>query len=292
MKTITLKTERLQAKIPLPGEAYTGSRYDWSGIVSQVTLDGKHTFLSFDNPDETAVQTRGLGLIGIIETPDNLGYDDTPMVGRFPMLGVGLLKRADMGPFIYNRPHDVLPFQREWSITEDTAIFTTYPFLCNGYAVKQIKTISLIDDTLRITNSFENTGTRDITFTEANHNFFGFDEKPIDSSYLLTLPYNVSPTIRRGEVLTGFNTVSPGRFDPATQSTALALKGFNGLSCHFMTIENKETGTGVSVKDDFAPSGGYIFCNTHTFAVEVFYTQTLEPGQSCFYDRTYRFYQM
>lgn len=295
MKEITLRTPVLRADIPLPGEAYTGCRYDWSGIVSQVTLEGKrgkHTFLSYDDPDETAVSTRGMGLIGIIETPDNLGYDETPMIGRFPMLGVGLLKRPNMGPFIYTNAHDVLPFEREWTVTEDAAVFTTYPSLCNGYAVKQVKSITLADDTLRITNSFENVGRRDITFTEVNHNFFSFDKRKTDNTYVLTLPYNVSPQIRRGEVLTGYRTLSPGPFDEASNAISLAFTGFDELLSHFMKLENAETGTGVSVRDEFEPTRAYMFCNPHTVAVEIFNKQTIRVGDTYSFDRIYRFYEL
>lgn len=292
MKTIQLKSKRIEAEIALPGEAYTGSRYDWSGIVTQVTLDGVHTFLSYDDPDENAVSTRGQGLIGIIDAKGDLGYDETPLIGWFPRLGVGLLQRGDLGPYIYYAPHTVKPFNREWKKEENSVEFKTYPTLCNGYAVEQVKTISLEEDTIKITNSFMNVGHREITFTEVNHNFFRFDEAPIDSSYVLTLPYNVSPQVRRGQAITGFNTVSPGEPDGASKAISLELRGFEGLASHFMKLENTVTGTGVSAHDGFSPSRGYVFCNPYTFAVEVFNTCTIKPGELYSFDRKYRFYSI
>ena len=41
---LKLANHRLQVEIAEPGEVYHGSRFDWTGFITQVTLDGEHTY--------------------------------------------------------------------------------------------------------------------------------------------------------------------------------------------------------------------------------------------------------
>ncbi|MBE3039355.1 MAG: hypothetical protein IMZ62_11155, partial [Chloroflexi bacterium] len=41
---ILLNSQRLEVEISTPGAAYHSTRFDWSGFITQVTLDGAHTF--------------------------------------------------------------------------------------------------------------------------------------------------------------------------------------------------------------------------------------------------------
>lgn len=43
---------RLDVEITEPGERYSGSRFDWTGFVAQITLDGKHTFCGSESEVE------------------------------------------------------------------------------------------------------------------------------------------------------------------------------------------------------------------------------------------------
>ena len=46
---IGLKSDRLLVEIAKPGTVYAGSRFDWTGFITQVYLDGKHTFCAYED---------------------------------------------------------------------------------------------------------------------------------------------------------------------------------------------------------------------------------------------------
>src|SRR5512135_3483133 len=91
---IQLHSDRLEVEISQPGAAYSGTRFDWSGFVTQVTLDGKHTYCI----PESLVPGEGSGGIGLcnefgIDSP--VGFDETKPGDLFPKIGIGLLTRLD-----------------------------------------------------------------------------------------------------------------------------------------------------------------------------------------------------
>lgn len=72
---------------------YKGTRFDWTGFITQVTLEeGKHTFCVPESlkPDEG---TGGKGLCNEFGISRAIGYDEAPIGGWFPKIGVGLLQK-------------------------------------------------------------------------------------------------------------------------------------------------------------------------------------------------------
>lgn len=165
-----LRSERLLVDIAPPGTLYQGSRFDWSGFITQVTLDGRHTFCAPESRDGSG--TGGIGLcneFGILSTP---GYDETSPGQCFTKLGVGLLTRPDDAPYSFFRPYEVLPFPvTSQQLSSTVREFHTHAQPCNGYAIELHKTISVESNTLLITYRLLNTGSKPIDTDEYVHNF-------------------------------------------------------------------------------------------------------------------------
>ena len=287
---IVLRTDRLQVKIAPPGTDYNGSRYDWSSIVTQVTLDGCHTFFSGEHYAGGSTGMGGRGLAGCIEWDTTELYDEVDLADSFPMLGIGLVKKGDTLPFQFNKAYAVTaPFPRTVQTTDSSCTIITNPILSNGIAVEQMKAYTLDGNTLTVRNTFRNVGSRSIHAKEFVHNFFCFDGHPIDRSYCLTLPFSVQPRFRRGELAVGCQTLRPYTFDGPTDSTAAFVDGWQGLRSHTMRLENRETGTAVIVKEDFPPCHFYFWSNPSAFCPEVFCKIDLEPGETIEYTRKYTF---
>ena len=291
MKTsILLRSGRLTAEILTPGTDYQGSRYDWSSMLTQITLDGNHTFLSGERYAGGATGMGGKGLAGCIEWDKPELYDEVDIADSFPMLGIGLVKKGDTMPFQFNKAYAVTaPFPRTVETDDSSCTIITNPILSNGIAVQQIKTYALEGATLTIKNSFRNVGSRPIHAKEFVHNFFCFDDHPIDESYCLTLPFRVQPRFRRGELAVGCQTLRPYTFDIPTDSSAAFIDGWQGLRSHTMRLENRDTGTAVIVEDDFPPCHFYFWANPSAFCPEVFCKIDLEPGETIEYTRKYTF---
>jgi galactose mutarotase-like enzyme len=151
------------------------------------------------------------------------------------------------------------------------------------------KTYHLEGKTLVVTFRVKNVGPEAIHATEFSHNFFRFDDRTIDSSYQLFFPYSIKPELRRGELIMTRDAYRLGAFDGPTESTAFWIRGWEGLSSHWMRLENKELGMSVLMEDDVPICRFYSWNNFNAFCPEVFAPIDLEPGQEVTYTRKYTF---
>lgn len=94
---ITLSNDILTVEIADLG-AYKGTRFDWTGFITQVTLEqGKHMFCV----PESLVPGQGTGGIGLcneFSISRAIGYDDAEVGEWFPKPGVGLLQKQEDAP--------------------------------------------------------------------------------------------------------------------------------------------------------------------------------------------------
>jgi hypothetical protein len=184
--SIVLLSDRLRVEIAFPGTVYHGPRFDWTGLVSQVTLDGRHTFCGQEGSHATS--TGGIGLCNEFGIFHPIGYDDAAVGDQFPKLGVGLLTKLDASDYGFHIRYPVQPFPVRVAHDETAAVFTVDPLECRGYAAKLIKRVSVRGPELTIYYDLENTGSRPLATREYNHNFLSFDTHPIGSAYALHLP--------------------------------------------------------------------------------------------------------
>lgn len=290
LSSIQLSSNRLTVELMIPGTEYQGSRYDWSSMIKQVTLDNNHSFLSGERYADGSVGMGGVGLASVFEFDHTNLYDEVNIADQFPILGVGLATKTDSMPFQFNKAYPVTtPFPRMISHDENTCTIHTQPILCNGIALEQTKAILVQDNRLIIRNTLRNVGCRPIHAKEFSHNFFCFDRHSVDSTYKLTLPFQISARSRRGDYIIGYNSIQPYCFDHGTQSSALFVEGYAGLGSHTMRLDNQCTGTSVTIIDQFPPSHFYLWCNPGAFCPEVFCKINLEPNETLEYSRIYHF---
>ena len=288
MADIILKNDMLTVEIAEPGKEYARSRYDWTGMVKQVTLDGAHTFFL----PEQVEGLGGRGLVGVYEFRDDTLYKEAEIADRTPLIGVGLLKKADTDAFCFWKEYDVLPFHRTWRQTENSVIFETFPMLCQGVAIRQTKELLLEGNTLTIRQTVRNVGEKPVALQEFNHNFFCFDNTPIDESYVLHLPYKPFVDVRRGRISVGYSSLSLHEMDPASDEAAFVIHGYEKLLGSSFALENKKVGLGVSVEEDFNSIRSYNWICRNAFCPETFCSLDLNPGEEKTFSRKYTFYSL
>ena len=191
-KYIELKNDRLCVEIARPGMVYNGSRFDWTGFITKVILDNKHSFCV----PESLIPGEGSGGFGLcnefgIDTP--VGYNDAKPGGQFPKIGVGLLTRYDHSEYFFFNKYEVTPFPVRIISDSTSSKFEIPPIECNGYAIKMVKEITLDNNRLSIHYHIENTGTKSIKTEEYCHNFFAINNNKVGSGYLLRFPYDIEP---------------------------------------------------------------------------------------------------
>ncbi|WP_052339859.1 hypothetical protein [Gorillibacterium massiliense] len=290
---IILQNDRLKVAIVPPGEGYVGSRFDWTGWVEQVELDGAHTFGSTELKEIS--YNHGFGLCNEFGIEYPIGYDDCPVGGTFPKLGVGLLTRPNDEPYDFFQPYAVQPFPLEVEQTETSVRFTQTPLPCRGYEAVLIKTLTLAGTELRIDYELTNVGTNSIDTIEYNHNFVSMDKRAIGPGYRLTVPFDpdaITPwpdSIHADEQ--GVEWPRPvekvfyTRLDaPEDGDEVLSPAG----SC--WRLEHEATGAGMQ-ETLHAPLFRFaLWGMPHVISPEQFVRIRLEPGETMKWSREYTFF--
>jgi hypothetical protein len=314
---IRLESTRLTVEVAHPGTAYQRTRFDWTGFITQITLDGKHTFCAVEDPDP-AKGSGGIGLCGEFGIEKAIGYADSQPGEAFPKLGIGLLKRPEEANYRFFVPHDIVQlFPIEVSSTSNSARFQVEPLDCRGYAVGQTKTVSVEENWLTIAYELENRGNKPIHTHEYCHNFIAVDDQTVGPDYALHFPFAVSirpnyesfrgylpPLLRR--ITPGFvlkmmvqQMVSSSVIEPRGNEIGWKAVPTGAFFCHplgfFKTdqaqweLTHIPSGVRVREYDDFAPARVALWGTKHVVSPEVYIDIDLEPGQRQTWSRRYEF---
>lgn len=91
------------------GEDYKGTRFDWTGFITQVTLEkGNHTFCVPESLKE-GEGTGGSGICNEFGISRAIGYDEAPIGGWFPKPGIGLLQKLDSQSYSFHNKYPLTP---------------------------------------------------------------------------------------------------------------------------------------------------------------------------------------
>jgi hypothetical protein len=292
---ILLKSSRLAVEIAAPGTAYRGCRFDWNGFVTQVTLDGAHSFCV----PESYTPGKGTGGIGLCNeyTHDVFaGYPEARVGDAFPKLGIGLVKRQDEGPYNVFMPQEIAAlFPVSVSSSASEARFVVEPLDCRGLAVREEKVLRVEDNALTITSRMENTGTRPMLVYEYMHPFLGIDRQPIGPDYVVTLPYAVdlAPTPRiwePGVLRIEGQTVGFNRPPTSASDFYIRPQGAVKTGQAQWELRLQSSGVGLREVDDFSPHHLSIWGVMHVISLEVFVEINLQPGEEQTWTRRFEFF--
>lgn len=316
---IQIQSNRLSVDLAQPGTIYRGTRFDWTGFVTQVTLDGSHTFCIA----ESLVEGQGTGGIGLC---NEFGYD-MPIGFRgaqpadgFPKLGIGLLQRGDQKEYNFFKPYPILQqFPIQVALAADAVIFTVEPLETRGYAARLVKKVSVHENWLEIHSRLENTGKEPITTNEYYHNFMAIDEKRIGPEYRLSFaqPVEFEDTshLMRSFVPWWMRILPKGLVNrvvgmSVTQMESILAVKDNGVTWErnpsgpfYVRLKNlakteapqwellhQPSGVGMREVDDFAPMRLAVWGVEHVVSAEVFVLIEVAPGASFEWTRRYEFF--
>ena len=291
MNNISLRSQRLEVEISAPGAAYHGSRFDWSAFITQVTLDGKHTYCVPESyqPGEG---TGGIGLCNEFGIDQPIGYDEVEPGDLFPKLGVGLLRRHDRSTYNFFYPYEIV--QRFPVVVEsgpDWARFTVEPLDCRGYAARLVKTVRLQNNSLEIAYELENVGQKALLTNEYVHNFNAIDCQLLSPDYRLRFPYRVEieKENARGMEVVDLQGEEMCISRTPTQAFYFRTQGFSQGAAPQWELTLPGSGVGLCEIDDFAPLRVGVWGTSHVISVEIFNEVSVQPGQVQKWTRRYEF---
>lgn len=284
MSDIVIKNDRLSVIIAKPGTIYSGSRFDWSGFVTQVTIDGKHTFCAY----ESLIPGKGTGGIGLCSAFEEIGHKEAEIGDYYPKPGIGLLHKSSDKPYSIWEQYDVIPSTVQTVQQESTAGFVCESPECNGYSFTLKKEIFLDGNRLIIAYCMENTGSKPFETEEFVHNFLCVDNMPIGQDYTIRVPYKPEFDIKLGGVL-----IFDDEFVCKTHqndSFYLFINGYEAARPHYWELRCNARNAGVRETSDFAVSGFHLWGMDHVISPEVFVKIALKPGESKVWERKYEFF--
>lgn len=293
---LVLNNDLLCIVVEEPGKVYNGSRFDHTGNISQITLEGRWTFCTGEIIDGFNPRLNGRGLYNEFGINQPVGYNDCEISQKFPKIGVGLLTRADSKAYDFFHHYQSDPFKVNCEYDKYRIKFISHPKDCRGYSVKLVKTITLSENSCRIDYELENTGTKRILTTEYCHNFIAISNALIDENYSLKVPANIlgisemTEFVNPANVISINNNILSFRFTPKSDFFFSPLAAFQTFGEWILSHE----AYGIAVKEstDFIPDLMNLWGSRHVISPELFVKIDLMPGEIKKWQRKFEFYHL
>lgn len=276
---------------------HRGTRFDWSGVISQVEYKG-HTYFDEwkdghdpNNHDDITGPVEEFRT-GSFDIPSALGYDEAKIGESFIKIGIGLLEKPEEPAYNFGRHYKIIePGKWEIKYDKDWVEFRQDFKGINGWNYLYIKKIILSKDKPEFTiyHSLKNTGTRAIETSQYNHNFFMIDKTPVGTDYVIKFPFDIK--IMRD--LKGAMEANGGEFFfnknlGDNESLFTEIEGFsNDPKDYDITVLNKKTGAGVVIKCDNPLAHVNFWTVKRTVCPEPFVSVDLEPNEQKEWSITY-----
>lgn len=274
--------------------AYRGTRFDWSGFITGVTLEqGKHTFCVPESR-VSGQGTGGMGLCNEFGISRAIGYEEAEPGEWFPKPGVGLLQKQSNEPYAFNREYPLIPFTVNEERSGHSITYTVQPMECRGYSMKLVKTITLNGDRLDISYLIENTGLKPLHTEEYIHNFIGIDEAAVGGDYELMLPGEVRVAEQESSYTENLLHVSGNSLtwtDEPDRPFYCRLEGWENTEAdYYWELVHKPSGTGIRESGSFQAGRMALWGEQHVISPEVFADIIILPRHSKEWSRSYQFF--
>lgn len=288
---IKLKNKYLCLDIQEPGKLYRGSRFDWTGQIIQITYLNKHTFCATESLNERLKNKQGRGLYNEFGIDLPLGYDDCPVGGKFPKIGVGLLTKKSTKPYDFFEDYQVTPYSFPYSVEDTKAQFFCETEKTLEYAFQLHKRIELDKNTFTIHYTLSNYGKKVIRTNEYIHNFLSINGKQINSNYRLFFPFTLEQE-KFGQVVNPQNVVQINNDFITWNSTPKGQFFFSNINTSYhgkgkWAFINLEDKVGIQESTDFNIQKINLWGAAHVVSPEIFFQVDFVPGKSLSWSRTY-----
>lgn len=289
---IKLENELLRLDIQTPGNPYRGSRFDWTGQIVQVTYMNKHTFCTAELINGQLINEKGRGLYNEFGIDQPVGYDDCPIGGKFPKIGVGLLIKESNEPYNFFHNYKIQKYSFPYSVEKNRV-----QFFCESevnrheYSFQLEKQIQLSHNSFTINYTLRNKGSKVIRTNEYVHNFLSINNKNISCDYRLSFPFKINRQ-QFNQLVDPYNILNINDESLTWNSVPTApffIDGLNGDSIGkggWSLINLKEK---VGMKEIISPTAAKtnLWGNTHVVSPELFVNIVISPGSEYSWFRTF-----
>ena len=311
----TLSNGKIEAVIFLPNKDngyYRATRFDWSGIVACVAVNG-HKFFGEWTPYDPSKDDSITGPVEEFRTdngvmghyPPNrqlttmktqaIGYDEAKPGEAFLKPGVGMLRKTNDRPYSSGALYPIAD-GGIWTtkVKKNSIIFQQVLNSSEGYSYVYTKTLSLDPNGAGMTlqHSFENTGTKMIDTKVYDHDFFIFDDKPAGQGMVIRFkfhPQSVDPMTDMVKI--DRNEIQFQRSAKPHESINAYIVGYSRKTSDYdITVEDKTRQIGVEQTSDTPISRILFWTNGTPVCPEVYVHVPAPPGRTSHWKIHYRFF--
>jgi hypothetical protein len=271
---------------------YRSSRFDWSGIVGCVSLNGHRFFGEWFQKYDPMTNDAVTGPAEEFRE-GALGYSEAKPGELFVKPGVGVLRRVDDSPYRFGFVYPIVDTGK-WTthVGKHSVTFTQKLKSPLGYAYVYEKKLTLTGSVMTLEHSLKNTGTRAITTEVYDHDFFVFDGHPTSKGITIRLPFKPEPEVPLGNAveIEGNNITYKEDLKPG-QSVAGYIKGYStSATDNHLTVEDTKTNVGIEQSSDSPISRFYLWSIHTTVCPEAYIHLDIAPGKTSHWKIQYRFF--
>ena len=307
---------KLDALVFLPDAKdgyYRSTRFDWSGVVGCVSLNG-HTFFGewFAQYDPL----KNDSITGPVEEfraddgpmgdnaplPDNLpikagaiGYNEAKPGETFLKPGVGMLRKLDDSPYQFGRAYPIVD-TGVWTVKAGKRSVRFRQVLRGpeGYAYVYEKKLTLDknEPVITLQHTLKNTGKKVIETYVYDHDFFMLDGQPTGPGMVVHFKFEPKPQSEigtaakiEGKDLVYVDTLAPRK------GVAGYLKGYsNDIRDYDFKVEDTRSKVAVEQTSDHSLARLYFWSTPKTICPEGYIYLNVHPGETSRWTLRYRFF--
>ncbi|WP_462318986.1 hypothetical protein [Marinilabilia sp.] len=285
---IELTRGHIKMNIEKPKEGYIGSRFDWTGKVTQ--LWWKDIPMCTSEFSGSNSEQQGKGFFNEFGIDQPIGYEDTEIGKFFPKIGVGMLRKEDNQPYDFFHQYECLPFLFSTDINGSTVTFKCINSF-EKYAFSLQKTIQLTDNGFIVDYRLENNSRVTFNTSEYVHNFLSPGKRNLTDKIQLTVGEDInnqsfSKGINPNNCLSYVGNQITWKETPDSdfffeKISKPKKEGFN------WKLTDNDLNLSISETVDFKPEKINLWGRAHVVSPELFKTISLKPGETERWRRSY-----
>ncbi len=265
--------------------AYGLTRFNHAGFAPDIVYKGVH-FGQPEMVDPNRSTTKGAGLACEYQCED---VETSVPVGELYLKpGIGYVTRLEEPWRIYDFTPFYKPFDTVITAQSDRVLFVTETDMIAGYAYRECRMMRAYEDTITLSVYFENQGEKPLKMREYCHNFLSLGTLITGEKHHLALPCVEEMTLDPvgSHMIAEENGV---RWNGEKDVFFNAFEKTRKPEGYSWRLWHEDAPLAISETDSFSPVRVAVWGLEHVISVEVFHRFTLEPGESCSWQREWRF---
>jgi hypothetical protein len=309
-----LTNGKLDALVFLPDARngyYRSTRFDWSGVVGCVSLNGHKFFGEWFTQYDPLKNDSITGPVEEFRTDDGpmgynasrpgelsvrpgaIGYKEAKPGETFLKPGVGVLRKVDDSPYQFGGAYPIVD-TGTWTVKvgKRSVRFRQVLRGRDGYAYVYEKTLTLNrnEPVMTLQHSLKNTGKKAIETYVYDHDFFMLDGKPTGPG--MVVHFRFEPKLQ-GEM--GAAAKIEGKdlvyVDAPHKGVAGYLTGYSDdVRDYDFTVEDTRSKVGVQQTSDHSLARLYFWSTPTTICPEGYIKLDVAPGETSRWTLRYRFF--